>query len=519
MAATTNNNLSSSVAATLSPGSKTGSPPWTQIVRGPESESIGAPTSPSESTERSCTENSENGSNAGGGKKPVWNKKPSNGPVENGGPAPVVMGPSEAWPALSESTKASPKLSSSDSSKSLPEFGSVCSPQETGIELSSSLSIAPPVQSSSQPHSASQKPTTNYLNHSPMSNHGRPARQKSMKRDGGGNPPANGGFSHQPSMLVEGSHNHTSTKPSSTGGSSDSSGRDNNQNHGHRESGFRNASGDHPQPRNSYRRGGGGSHPRGDGSHQNYGGRRGDQDRGNHDWNHSRSFNGRDATMQPRPHRNFVRPAPVSAPFVPPAAPIRPYINPMGMTEVPFIYVPPMPFGPPVPPVFIPAPDPQLHAKIVNQIDYYFSNENLIKDTYLRQNMDEHGWVPVTLIARFKKMMQLTENYQQILDAVRYSNVVEVQGDKIRRRDDWMRWIMPPSVQFPTASSSTSFTSPTVTKLATDMQNVKVDEKNIDQNHTEVQLEVDAAKILRSSSEDSSSSLQTIKDGENSSRH
>ncbi|KAL2927821.1 La-related protein 1C [Bienertia sinuspersici] len=314
--------------------------------------------------------------------------------------------------------------------KSLPEFGSVCSPQETGIELSSSLSIAPPVQSSSQPHSASQKPTTNYLNHSPMSNHGRPARQKSMKRDGGGNPPANGGFSHQPSMLVEGSHNHTSTKPSSTGGSSDSSGRDNNQNHGHRESGFRNASGDHPQPRNSYRRGVVGPilvemvHIRIMGGDvvirievimigTTAGVLMGEMLLCNQDLIGTLS------------DRHLF-----SAPFVPPAAPIRPYINPMGMTEVPFIYVPPMPFGPPVPPVFIPAPDPQLHAKIVNQIDYYFSNENLIKDTYLRQNMDEHGWVPVTLIARFKKMMQLTENYQQILDAVRYSNVVEVRVTK-----------------------------------------------------------------------------------------
>lgn len=32
------------------------------------------------------------------------------------------------------------------------------------------------------------------------------------------------------------------------------------------------------------------------------------------------------------------------------------------------------------------------------------SNENLIRDTYLRQNMDEHGWVPVALIAKFRKV-------------------------------------------------------------------------------------------------------------------
>nr|KAJ0214793.1 hypothetical protein LSAT_V11C400212970 [Lactuca sativa] len=56
------------------------------------------------------------------------------------------------------------------------------------------------------------------------------------------------------------------------------------------------------------------------------------------------------------------------------------------------------------PPMFFAVPDPSLHARIVTQIDYYFSNENLVKDTYLRQNMDEQGWVPVSLIAGFKKV-------------------------------------------------------------------------------------------------------------------
>ena len=32
----------------------------------------------------------------------------------------------------------------------------------------------------------------------------------------------------------------------------------------------------------------------------------------------------------------------------------------------------PPPFVAQMPPVFIPSPDPQLHTKIVNQIDYYF---------------------------------------------------------------------------------------------------------------------------------------------------
>ncbi|KNA18196.1 hypothetical protein SOVF_073100 [Spinacia oleracea] len=493
MAATANTNpspplspASAVVAAAATPHSlsspRTGPSPWNQIVRGLESDPTGPPTPPSAAGEMICSpvpdipaENSENGGNAGG-KKPVWNKKPSNGPVEKGKPGPVVMGPAEAWPALSESTKASTKLSASDSSKNLPDVGSVSSPQVSGTEPSS-LSIIAPIQSLPQPSLVSPKLATSNLSHSPMPNHGRPVRQKSIKRDGGGNQQANGAFTHQLSPAAEDlpNHSHSSTKSTS------------DNHHGHREQGSRNTSGDHPQTRNSYRRG--------SGSHQNYGGRRGDQDRGNNDWNHQRSFNGRDSTMQQRVSpRGYARPVapPVSAPFVHPAS-MRPFMGPMGLADM--YYIPGhIPFVAPVPgPLFMPpVVDAQLHTKIVNQIDYYFSNENLIKDTYLRQNMDEHGWVPVALIANFKK------------------------GDKIRKRDDWVKWIMPPSVQFSPASDSLPPMSPTIATLPAHFQNVKVNEKTIDQNHPKGQIDVNAATILSSSSGVSHNPLHTVMDGESS---
>ncbi|CAI8591808.1 unnamed protein product [Vicia faba] len=51
--------------------------------------------------------------------------------------------------------------------------------------------------------------------------------------------------------------------------------------------------------------------------------------------------------------------------------------------------------------------------------------------------MDDQGWVPIKLIAGFKKVLLLTDNIQLIMDAVRTSPVVEVQGDKIRR-NNWI---------------------------------------------------------------------------------
>ncbi|MBO8584264.1 hypothetical protein INO15_14165, partial [Staphylococcus aureus] len=73
-----------------------------------------------------------------------------------------------------------------------------------------------------------------------------------------------------------------------------------------------------------------------------------------------------------------------------------------------------------------------------------FSSENLCKDVFLRQNMDEQGWVPISLIASFNRVKQLTVYFPAIVEAVRSSTVVEVQGDKIRKRNDWMNWLLPP---------------------------------------------------------------------------
>ncbi|CAI9260917.1 unnamed protein product [Lactuca saligna] len=97
-------------------------------------------------------------------------------------------------------------------------------------------------------------------------------------------------------------------------------------------------------------------------------------------------------------------------------------------------------------PVSLPVQDQDLHEKIVKQIDYYFTDENLVKDLYLRQKMDEQGWVHVTLIASFKKVLCLTDNVKLILDVMRASRAVEVRGEKMRKRNDWMRWIIPTSI-------------------------------------------------------------------------
>ncbi|XP_045814242.1 la-related protein 1C-like [Trifolium pratense] len=407
------------------------SSPWNQVVRG-ESESVVTVSSsveifPSETLpvddSSSVSESFDNGGDRNdgtgpNGKRPVWNKPSANGVASEVRP---VMD-AQSWPALSESARGAVK---SESSKGLLDGSSV--PQSQGME--------------STPSSSSQKQVGGDNVHVNVNNVA-PTRQKPIKHNSS-NVSSSGGHTQQSapqvSIAATGSHN--------------SSSKDHTQ-----RSGF--VSNDHSHQRNSFRNRNGGPHQRGDGSnHHNYGNRR-DQD-----WNNRRNFNGRDMHVPPRVSPRIIRPSmpPNSPQFIHPP-PLRPYGGHMGFHElappVVFVAAPPppppldplrgVPFVPPMPhhALYYAGPDPQLHSKIVSQIDYYFSNENLVKDIFLRQNMDDQGWVPIKLIAGFKKVKDLTENIQLIIDVIQTSSAVEVQGDRIRRQNDWEKWILPPPVQF-----------------------------------------------------------------------
>ncbi|KAL9678752.1 hypothetical protein QQ045_016602 [Rhodiola kirilowii] len=205
---------------------------------------------------------------------------------------------------------------------------------------------------------------------------------------------------------------------------------------------------DRPKHIFSHRKGNG-PQQHGDSSYNNRYGSRKDQDRPNRDRNSQQSFNGRD-----------VRPQPTGVVY---SRNIRHIPMPH---EFPLYYIPVQPesirgtgSGIPNPApalhhMFMQHFDPELYSKVIHQIDYYFSDENLVKDVYLPNNMDEQGWVPIQLIAGFKKVMRLTANVAFIVEAIRISTVVEVQNDKVRRRNDWMKWLMPESLKFPSQSSS-----------------------------------------------------------------
>ncbi|XVF35925.1 hypothetical protein REPUB_Repub19eG0013800 [Reevesia pubescens] len=340
--------------------------------------------------------NKKNNNNnvAAGTKKPAWNK-PSNGVVE----VDPVMG-AASWPALSESAKASPKSLADSSSKTVPD-GSL------------STSQGPVIPQSTQNQATSNANPNSTPNRTTMS-----GRQRSSKRGGGGGSssasgPLQSGFSHQhPSPPPAPPFPVLQMPPNSYGNfvpaMPDPSMRDPQYRGNNWEArpvgGF--ASQSHNDHRHSSRRGGNYG-PRGDGGyHNNFGGRR-DQDRGNYG-------NARDGHMQSQraPPRGFPRPLPPGAhTFVPPQ-PVRPFLNSLGYPEL--IYFPTVPMEPfRGMPLYNPAPPPGMNmtgpelplpALLLYQIHYYFSDGNLVKDEFLKSNMDDQGWVAISLIAGFPRV-------------------------------------------------------------------------------------------------------------------
>ncbi|KAF9134596.1 La ribonucleoprotein domain member 1 [Mortierella sp. 14UC] len=82
-------------------------------------------------------------------------------------------------------------------------------------------------------------------------------------------------------------------------------------------------------------------------------------------------------------------------------------------------------------------------AYLLQQMEYYFSVENLCKDVYMRTQMDAQGFVPLSLVANFNRVKSLTTDHALIKDTIKDSNVIELNGDNIRKKGDWATWIFP----------------------------------------------------------------------------
>ncbi|KAJ7525119.1 hypothetical protein O6H91_17G037000 [Diphasiastrum complanatum] len=78
-----------------------------------------------------------------------------------------------------------------------------------------------------------------------------------------------------------------------------------------------------------------------------------------------------------------------------------------------------------------------LKAKIAKQVEFYFSDNNLPTDNHLMKfvKKDPEGFVPIPVVASFRKMKSLTKNHAVVAAALRASSllVVSEDGKKVRR--------------------------------------------------------------------------------------
>lgn len=85
------------------------------------------------------------------------------------------------------------------------------------------------------------------------------------------------------------------------------------------------------------------------------------------------------------------------------------------------------------------------HA-IRNQVEYYLSVNNLLRDGYLRQQMDSEGWISLSVIIQFRKMASLSQDMSEIVAALQTSTEVDVKdGQLIRRKSEWEQYLPVPN--------------------------------------------------------------------------
>lgn len=61
----------------------------------------------------------------------------------------------------------------------------------------------------------------------------------------------------------------------------------------------------------------------------------------------------------------------------------------------------------------------QLRTALRQQLEYYFSKENLSHDVYLLTQMDSEQYVPISTIAGFEKVRKLTDDRDLIVQVLR----------------------------------------------------------------------------------------------------
>ncbi|PWW76040.1 hypothetical protein C7212DRAFT_352140 [Tuber magnatum] len=112
-------------------------------------------------------------------------------------------------------------------------------------------------------------------------------------------------------------------------------------------------------------------------------------------------------------------------------------------------------------------------AEITNQINYYFSVDNLCKDMYLRKHMDNDGYVALSFIAKFNRVRSLTQDINILRDAcIQSQDLYLVSGPDdwyLRKAEGWDKWTLAEEERDPSARGSRVWADPRILSLQNGM--------------------------------------------------
>lgn len=84
-------------------------------------------------------------------------------------------------------------------------------------------------------------------------------------------------------------------------------------------------------------------------------------------------------------------------------------------------------------------------TKAVAQVEFFFGNDELCRNTFLRNHMDTEGYLPAAIVFNFPSVVKLSVPYDVLLNAVSSSEALEVDfaNETLRLRHNFEKWLFP----------------------------------------------------------------------------
>ncbi|KAM7438927.1 La-related protein 7 [Porites harrisoni] len=80
----------------------------------------------------------------------------------------------------------------------------------------------------------------------------------------------------------------------------------------------------------------------------------------------------------------------------------------------------------------------KIKAQLKDQVEFYFGDANLLKDRFMKQEINKHpeGYVAISTIANFNRMKKITDDMNLVIKAMKMSPILEVSEDEtmVRRK-------------------------------------------------------------------------------------